>query len=118
MLNAENFEEKSYSQAPTFLVHNDLASNSIRPKHPHVEYENVRLTISGNNVIRVSKGETLRVDIIKALVRMFAHQLSWNRILDQHVHPRLIALNSSLTLFNCSLNFAVAILPGSDRSRS
>ena len=40
-------------KGPTFL-----ASDS-RPKHPHGEYENVRLAISGNSAIGVSEGETL-----------------------------------------------------------
>ena len=51
MWNNENSEEKSFSQGPTFLgsTDDDLASDSLGRKHPHREYENVRLTISGNN---------------------------------------------------------------------
>ena len=54
----------------------DLASNSLGPKHPHVEYKNVRLIIRGNYAIPVLKEGTLRVDIIKSSGQI--SPLSWH----------------------------------------
>ena len=70
----------------------DLASDSLGLKHPHGENENKRLTINGNNEIRVSKGETLGVKpLMKRYFIMRSRRLrntiKWAALLKQSSDP-------------------------------